>query len=101
MRLSGVETIDDDASTHACTPKIILAGEAQKVVGLNPVTYAGASTPVLKDMSSRFASVLGQDSLIFNLDPASGSGGIAGGETVVVSIDNRPCAVSRDRKSVV
>jgi hypothetical protein len=100
VQLTGVETIDDDASTHTCTPKIVLAGEEQ-ITSLNPVTYAGASTPVLKEMSTRFASVLGGEEVTFSLDPASGSGGIAGGEAATVRIDNRDCAVSNTAPTAV
>jgi hypothetical protein len=52
-------------------------------------------------MSTRFASVLGGEEVTFNLDTTSGSGGITGGETATVRIDNRDCNVSAARPSAV
>jgi len=80
-----MKSIDDNETTYACTPKLILDGTP---TDLNPVTYDATKTPVLTGMSKRFGSVLGNEEVVFegtNFDDTA---------TTVVLIDDRPCAVT-------
>lgn len=55
---------------------------------LSPVTYKNTKTPVLTAMSTRFGSVLGNESVTFTGTDFSDSA------TTTVTIDNRACAVT-------
>lgn len=85
VKLHGVESIDDDQSTYACTPKLMVDGAA---TDLSPVTYDAAKTPVLTSMSSRFGSVLGGESITFT------GTGFDDAATTTVLIDDRSCSVT-------
>lgn len=87
VRLFGIESIDSDASTYSCTPKLKLQGTAD-ASALSPVIYDAAFTPVLTGMSTRFGSVLGNEPVEFT------GTGFSSSATTTVKIDNRNCIVS-------
>ena len=91
VRLHGVESIDSDATSYECTPKLLLDGVKTP---LEKVTYDAASTPVLTSMSSRFGSVLGGDSVTFT------GTGFSTSATTTVTIDNRVCTVDAGAASI-
>mmetsp|Transcript_33613 Transcript_33613/g.44335 ORF Transcript_33613/g.44335 Transcript_33613/m.44335 type:complete len:262 (-) Transcript_33613:5334-6119(-) len=77
--------IGSNTPTQKCTPKLMIDGGATE---LSPVTFANTKTPKLTSMNTRFASVLGSETLIF-----TGTGFSATAATTVV-IDERACAVT-------
>lgn len=83
--MHGVESIDNDDSSYACTPKLILEGE--EFTTLNPVTFDSAYTPVLTSMSTRFGSVLGDEPLEFY------GTGFSDSFTTKVTIDGIDCPI--------
>ena len=85
VKLHGVESIDDDNSSYACTPKLIIDSVTTE---LNPVTFDETYTPVLTSMSDRYGSVLGSESVTFYGTNFSDTA------TTTVTIDNRACAVT-------
>ena len=85
VRLHGVESIDSDADSHQCTPKLHLDGE---ITELNPVTFDAATTPVLTGMSNRFGSVLGGEEIVFY------GTGFSDTAVTTVTIDDRDCEVT-------
>lgn len=92
VKLHGIESISDSASSYSCTPKLHLAGT---VTQLNPVTYDSAVTPVLTGMSSRFGSVLGNEEVVF-----SGTG-FSTTALTTVKIDNRNCTVTAQNETAI
>jgi hypothetical protein len=85
VRLDGLVTINDNTNSYACTPKLVIDGAK---TDLSPVTFKATKTPVLTSMNTRFASVLGSETLIFT------GTGFSSSATTTVTIDNRACAVS-------
>mgnify|MGYP000878465743 CR=1 FL=1 len=88
MQLRGIESIDSDANTYTCTPKMIVAGVHDTSITLNDVTYDSAITPVLSGMNNRYGSVLGGEVLELY------GTGFSASATTKVTIDGRDCAVS-------
>jgi len=72
-------------STYSCVPKLIVDGTASN---LSAVTVSNAKTPVLTTMSTRFGSVLGNESVTFTGTNFSSSA------LIKVTIDDRVCAVT-------
>ena len=85
VKLHGIESIDSDETSYACTPKITLDGTTTE---LSPVTFDAAVTPVLTGMSARFGSVLGGETILFI------GTGFSSSATTTVTIDNRVCTVT-------
>ena len=85
VKLDGIESINSDATSYSCTPKLYLAG-TDSAVTLNPVTFSSAQTPVMTGMSTRFISVLGGETITINGTNFSASA------TTKVMIDNRECS---------
>lgn len=84
VKLDGIESINSDATSYSCTPKLYLAG-TDSAVTLNSVTFSSAQTPVMTGMSTRFISVLGNESITITGTNFSASA------TTTVMIDNREC----------
>ena len=85
MRLNGLVSLKDDTDSFACTPKLVVDGGK---TDLSPVTFKATKTPKLTSMSTRFASVLGNESIEF-----TGTGFSASAVTTV-KIDDRTCTVT-------
>jgi hypothetical protein len=64
VTFTGPEVIRNEDSTYQCTPKIHLDGE-ETVEFTNAVTFDGAMTSVLSQVSPRFGTRLGGDQLTF------------------------------------
>lgn len=92
VRLHGVESIDSDASSYSCTPKLHLDGE---ITELNAVNFDSAATPVLTGMSNRFGSVLGGEEIQFF------GTGFSDTALTTVTIDNRDCAVTAQTTTAI
>lgn len=92
MRLHGVESIADNNPTYACTPKLIIDGAS---TDLSPITFANSKTPVLTAMSTRFGSVLGNESVTFTGTNFHAS------NTIEVTIDDRVCTVTAQTSTTV
>ena len=84
VRLHGIESINSDATSYSCTPKLYLAG-TDSATTLNPVTFSSTMTPVMTGQSTRFVSVLGSESITITGTNFSASA------TTKVMIDNREC----------
>ena len=87
VKMYGIESIKNEATSFACTPKLILQGQTTAAV-LKPVTYDTALTPVLTGMSTRFGSVLGNEVVEFF------GTGFSATATTTVLIDHKPCTVT-------
>ena len=85
VKLHGVESIDDDQTSHVCTPKLTIG---DSVTELNTVTFDENLTPVLTGMSTRFGSVLGGETVEFYGTRFSDSA------TTTIMIDDRECVVT-------
>ena len=84
VKLHGVESIDSDAESHSCTPKLTVD---DVVTELNPVTFDASVTPVLTGMSTRFVSVLGGEQIVLE------GTGFSDSAATTVLIDDRECIV--------
>ena len=84
FRLTGVEAVASETSTHACTPSLTVNGEAQD---LEVVTYDSDMTPKLTAVSPRFGTVLGSTTVTLTGEnfPADA--------TATVTFDDRVCTV--------
>lgn len=85
MRLNGLVSINDNTDSFACTPKLVVDGGK---TDLSPVTFKATKTAKLTSMKTRFASVLGNESLEFTGE------GFSDSAVTTVHIDDRPCTVT-------
>ena len=71
IKFTGVEVIDDNNPTYACTPKLTLKytgtanDGADTVQELTAVTYQGTKTAALTTIAPRFGSVEGGEDVTF------------------------------------
>lgn len=86
IQLYGVETIDDSATTFACTPKLHVSGATTE---LSPVTYDGSITPLLQSISPRYGNVVGGEEITF-----TGTGFGTSSSDVTIMIDEVACAIT-------
>jgi len=84
-RFTGIEAINDNASSYACTPTLTVNGVSTSITD---VTYDNASTGLLTAINPRFGSVLGGESVTFVGD------GFSATAATTVMIDGRSCAVT-------
>jgi hypothetical protein len=86
IAFTGVETIDDDQSSHTCTAKLV-TGETEN--SLNSVVYTGAMTSILSAISPRFGTVVGGTEVTF-----TGTGFTSDTSKYSLIIDGIDCPVS-------
>lgn len=87
FKLHGVEAIDDENSSFACSPKIFIGGdELSTSASLESVSYTAAMTPKLTAISPRYGSVLGGTTVTLTGENFTGS-------AATVWFDNRECTI--------
>ena len=81
--------IDSASPSHVCTPQLYLNGGTTPYNLTGTVTYQSTLTPLLKSISPRFGSVVGNETVTFE--------GVGFSSTIsdyTVIIDNRVCTVT-------
>jgi hypothetical protein len=88
----GVIAIDDNNDSYSCPVNVIVQGDT---TAANAVTVSAASTPVLTEISPRFGSVLGGETITF-----SGTG-FSDSATITVTLDDKDCSVTSQTSTSV
>lgn len=86
IAFTGVETIDDQASSHTCATKLV-TGDTE--TSLNSLVYQGSLTPTLSAISPRFGTVEGGTEITF-----TGSSFSSTPSQYTITIDGIDCPVS-------
>jgi len=86
ITFTGVETIDDSASSHTCTAKL-MTGTTE--TALNSMVYQSTITAALDSISPRFGTVTGGTVVTF-----SGTGFSSDTSKYTITIDGIICPVS-------
>jgi hypothetical protein len=65
VSLRGYEVIDSSLSSHTCGVSLTINGGAAAIPLTGSVTYQSTVTPLLKSISPRFGSVVGNELITF------------------------------------
>ena len=87
ISLRGYEVIDSTADTYTCQASVTVNGEASKALTGN-IVYDSNLTPLLKSISPRFGSVVGNETVTFEGENFSS---VTSDYSIL--IDNRVCTV--------